>query len=265
MVLLQYLIYGIRGVFLLMMMSVLISCGGNQSSSTQAVESSNEDQIILDRLNQDIRTPEGFYQEEQPDDAFYSISHIKNTMLSSTASYSYDLCSYDNQQAYDWAVTASSRQASKAVIIPTQETMLYFEFMRKDTENNNVRYLDRVFKCSFIDRSPVLDNRLQGVINLRPVDADDASTLVEYLWTFSYANNWGNTVLSSTTSDAGNNWQQILREARWQPANGQPCGQIDIVETRYQVNKISGEILREESPLRNIAASWGIQGFQPCN
>jgi len=252
-------------MFSLMVMSVLLSCGGNQSNPTQPTASNNEDQIIFDRLNRDIRTPEGFYQEDQPDDAFYSIGHIKNTMLSSAASYSYDLCSYDNQQAYDWVVTASSRQASGAAVIATQETMLYFEFMRNDTNNNNVRYLDRVFKCSFIDRSPLTDSRLQGVINLRPVDADNARTLVEYLWIFSYANNWGNTILSSTTSDGGDNWQQTLREAHWLPANEQPCGQINIVETRYQVNKISGEILRQEFPVRGIAASWGAQGFRPCD
>ena len=248
-------------------LGVTVACnGGNSGSDADSVEGPVQtssvvaEPVILQAIYRDIRTPEGFYQEPTRDPAtFYTIHHVTNTgimapSLVTDATPVYELCSDDFSEAYNWSEIASSSSGRSLDLADTTDTEMYFEFSRFNPEELNRIDLSRVFKCTYLDRSGVNLNDLsvfKGVLAKRPFDAYDLKLVVEYLWLFSYSNNFGHVVLSSDSTETADEYVHTLTEATLQVSHD-PFGECDLIEvfvSTHVANKATGEIHTEIQPM----------------
>jgi len=266
-------------IFLCVVCFMTISaCSGQNGGSGQTtgaiIDSDNPDYAIAAALYTDQRVPENFYHHELPDDnAFYFIHHVKNSDLvpiyDRTGMATYELSTDDYSQALEWAETAAEYLTVYRPIIDYTETDLYFEFTRIDTDYPLFVELERVFKSSVLDRSGVditkPDEHFQGTINPGVLSLDVAKNIIEYLWTFSFANNYGTLIIKSEITEYSSVYIQTLQEARLDMYTGDSCDTISIYNIDFQIDKTTGAINKEEHFLRKFQARRTDSDYEICH
>jgi hypothetical protein len=193
------------------------------------------------------RTPNGFYAESVPTfDGYVVTSHIKTLSINPSATLNYELCTDDYNQALSWSDTAHTVSNDAAALTGTDITDRYFEFDRLRTGTPNGYLRERVYKCSYLDRSTVdLDASSgdAGMLNARPLDAATLKQLAEYLWQFTHYNNYGNVVLSSAGATNGSTLTHTLTMATLShAASSSDCDTITLLAWTHSLDSTTGEL-----------------------
>jgi len=244
------------------------SSGGADSVSAGKNNSVNTgDMKIAGAVYFDQRTPDGFYKEPSQGDAYYVTSHVKNTDLLPPANRTgvdvYELTSDDFIEAMDWSEQAAVFQTSYKELVDNNETSLYHEFTRVDPGSPDFIYQHRVLKASVLDRNGVNED-YKGRITLTNMTSVDVKLIIEYLWTFTMNNNYGNAVLESYTTETDNEFVHVLQQAKLKMSFSESCDTIDVFETRYTVPKASGFIWKDEEVKRSISVKRTGDVLQLC-
>ena len=243
------------------------SGGSDNNNLSKTSSSQSDDLVIASALYFDKRTPEGFYQEQSESDDFYVTSHVKNTDLLPLASRGgqpvYELTSDDSSEAMNWSEQAAMLQTSYKQLVDVTETILYRQFTRMDSSAPEFVYLQRVLKANVLDRNGVNDS-YKGRITLLDMKADDVKLIIEYLWTFTIDNNFGNAILSSMTTETDDGFMHIMLQAKLNMSFSDSCDSIDVYEVTYTISKASGFINRSKQLKRVILAKRTGNTLQIC-
>lgn len=273
-----------QNVSLLFLIVILSACNGaSETSATDpaveysaiplSIDFSNDDNVILQAVYFDIRTPVGFYSEYYADsDTYYSTSNIKNVELLPIANRigvaRYELSTDDFTEALDWSEQAANYMPAYKQLVDNSETDLYFEFLRVDLNNPLFVHRSRVFKKSALDRSGIDLNQpdnYQGQINTQTLSAERVKMLIEYFWTYSFSNNRGNAVLTSNTIETDVSYIHVMEEAKLTTGLVDQCDTVEIFESTYTVQKDTGDIWREQVTTREISSKRYGSNFEICN
>lgn len=263
----------------------LVACGGGGSSDSPAPDTdetpaqsataqavSGDTQRILESIYHNKRIPDGFYTENEPEPGVYqSIAHIKNVDIADPASLTdetprYELCADTFDRALQWSTAATGNAGD---LVDNRETKLFYEFTRVPAGRPDFRNLQRVFKCSIVDRSDIdlsQPDQYKGLYTQLPQSAESIKLLIEYFWSFSTANNYGHAVLSSTTTEADTHFLHTLEQARLTSAaeSGDTCDRVDVYASHYRVEKLTGSISVSESHEQTISARYENDIISTC-
>jgi hypothetical protein len=267
-----------KRMILLAMMATLGACGGGGSSSESASSSgaastpltsstqgdaparayTQSDQEIAELVYAGTpRTPADFYSEEMPAGASYvSTVHLKNTDVAPASADAtvYEACTDDWNAALDWSEAAAQRMPSYGDLAQTNTDDRFFEFVRVPRSAPTALMRQRVFRCSYVDRSGTDAQALNGAggrLNQRPLTAVEVKRFAEYLWQFSTFNNFGSAVLASTTQQGTTFIEHDLTIATLErAASAAECDRIRIVRWSHAVDTSTGDITRT---LTNVA------------
>jgi hypothetical protein len=261
-------------VFIALFISACSQAGGDvsaQKDTDHQATSDNDEVSIMQALYNNVRTPDGFYHEVLPTNGFYTISHVKNTDLLSPVDRAgvavYELSTDDFSEALDWSETAATYQASYKALVDNTESDFYLQFTRADPAAPELMHLSRVFKRSVLDRSGVdrnADGAYQGRVALTSMNTDKLRSMVEYLWLFSFSNNYGNAVLSSSISESSDEYRHLMREARLIAGTGGACDRIDVYETLYETDRATGMIWKTRRLAHSFLAKNEAGEFSVC-
>jgi len=251
---------------------VLIVSSCSSASDTEVAAGETGDMKIATALYFDERTPDGFYKEDFQNDAFYSISHVKNISLLPVASRIglavYELTSNDFVEAMAWSDKAAEYQQSYTQLAGNTETTLYYQFTRFDPESPQFINMHRVFKAGVLDRNGVdrsdEDGNYQGRIAMSGLTVEKVNLIIEYLWMFTLSNNYSNAVLESYTTETDNEFLHIMKQAKLFFSNNESCDAIEVYEIRYTVPKDSGFIWREKVLTRTFSAKRSGTYLEIC-
>lgn len=254
------------GISLALCLSITLSgCGSGSSetndnrNSSQQVSATgtgiNSTLNMLESIYTNRRTPDSFYSEPQPDPGIYqTISHIKNVDIMDPADLDettprYELCAGNFSEALNWSIASSENPGN---LVDNSEHILFYQFTYASPAQPEQTSLQRVFKCDMVDRS-ALDIRVAddkwGQYAETVQDKDNVKILIEYLWSFSEYNNYGNAILSSNIVEHDDHFMLTMEHARLiseeQPV--QPCDRVDLYLVNYRTDKFSGEITVSEA------------------
>ncbi|MGE3828674.1 MAG: hypothetical protein AB7G76_13590 [Steroidobacteraceae bacterium] len=223
------------------------------------------DQEIADRIYQGRdRTPPGFYQESVlPITGSYTTTHIKNTMIApigpaAADARAYELCTDDWSEALAWSEEVAARMPAYAPLTETNANDRFYEFVRERPGPEQWLERQRVFRCSYLDRSTadlrILDGP-GGTLNGPVRTAAVVKELAEYLWQFTVYNNYGNAVLASSGVVTGESVEHTLTLATLVRAStAEACDRIEIVRWVHAVQGATGVIARRLEAVRTIHA-----------
>lgn len=255
----------------LIMAFALSACGVEMAAADlQANADRESDYEIMTKVYTDQRTPDGFYQESLPD-TWYTIRHLKNTDLLEGVVPSgtpvYGLGTDDFTEALNWSETIALQQAVYEQLVDTTETDLYFQFTRFSPGTPDNTHYSRVFKSNSLDRSGYdLGNPgiYLGMITWQPLTAEQVKYVIEYLWTFTFNNNYGNAVLESYTEETDSEFIHTMTEARLIMDYAGNCDTIQIFDTQYSVQKTDGMIFQVEYLIREFYSERIGNDYQVC-
>ena len=249
----------IQILFVGCIVSMLSACG--EVTDTEVATSSTvekNDLTIANALYFDERTPDSFYKEALQDDVFYSISHVKNTSLlpifDRAGLAAYDLSSDDFVEALLWSDKAAEYQQSYAQLADNTETELYYQFTRFNPDLPQFINMHRVFKASVLDRDGVdigdEDDDYKGRITMINLTAEKVKLIVEYLWMFTFSNNYRNSVIESYTTESEDEFVHVMKQAGLDFSYSEACDVVKVYEIRYTVPKASGFIWKDKVLIR---------------
>ena len=252
---------GARLLLLVALWLMLSACGsgtpGASSSLSTASIGGFSDMDVARALYFDQRVPRDFYQESYASDSYTTVSHVRNTDLllpyQRSGVSAYELSSDDFAEALAWSEQAATGQAGYRELVDSSETFLYHQFTRVDPASPQLVTLSRVFKAGVLDRSGVGGDYL-GRITLAQVSAAQVKRIIEYLWRFTDANNYGNAVLASSVTKSEQGFEVLMREARLNSVYDGGCDLIEVYDTRYRVAADSGFIRRTSTLVKAISA-----------
>jgi hypothetical protein len=253
-------------------LSLLLSACGSTEAPVPTSSSVNAGEIndlaIANAVYFDERTPDDFYHEELQDDAFYSISNVKNVDLLPIVNRgglpAYELVSDDYVEAMGWSEQAAGYDVTYKQLVDNNETMLYQQFTRVDPASPEFIQLHRVIKASVLDRTGV-DDYYKGRITIADMTAAQVKLILEYLWTFTYDNNTGNAVLLSDTTETDDEFIHIMQQARLHMSYTESCDTIEVYDIRYTVEKASGFIWKNEVLTSVISAKRSGDRIEICH
>jgi len=259
----------IHFLWLALLVILLSSC--SSSSESQHLQSNSVDNAkamkIASALYFDQRTPTDFYKENFQNDKFHITSHVKNTDLLPISSRqgltSYELSSNDFVEAMNWSEQSVVLQTSYKQLVDTTETLLYYQFTRVDPTAPQFIHLNRVLKANALDRNGV-DSSYKGRITLVNMTVSDVKYIVEYLWTFTMNNNYGNAVLSSSITESSTEFVYFMQQASLNSNFSGSCDAIDVYDVRYTVSKASGFIRKSETLNQTIKARRTGDNLEIC-
>ena len=234
----------------------LSGCGNdNNVGNGQTTSLANNNESIMQSVYNGPRTPNDFYSEPQASGYFYFITHIKSDQITPQAntndSTPYPLCSDDVNEALQWSDAYAAQLPVYRPLTQNSETELYYQFERQDVGSPSIMQLDRIYKCRFLD--PSSQNGPIGKINRLPLKQQDVAWVIEYLWTFSESNHYGNAILSTSTQEDEVSITHSLKEARLVDHEQEGCDSIVVIDSRYRVDKLSGYIDLAQTEEREIA------------
>ncbi len=255
----SFLRIGAAAVFSL----ALAGCGGSSSgAATESVvvpvaQAPDDLKIARAVYGLEPSIPVGFYVEAQPypDRQTFTV-HVKARDVSAAASSDNEVCSDDFSEALDWSAANAQRQGYSTSLSGNQETDWYFQFDREIASTEPAMLLNRVYKCSVVDRS-MASGGLVGIVNRRPLDGSALKFLAEYLWGFSAYNNALHAALESQGADSANAFEHRIRRAeakRFAGANN--CDRIDVWDMTYSMDKTNGDVSLSETFVRDFEASY---------
>lgn len=184
----------------------------------------------------------------------HTLHHVKSTDLDPTQAVPYELCSDDFDTAVAWSEAASVNRVNSGPLVTTSQTTEYFEFVRLLDALPEWSAYERIFKCTYVDRSGA-DLRAgsgpAGRLNRQPLSPEDLTTLVEYLWQFSAYNNAGNAVLTSTAFDDVDGPGHTLTLASLRSGAGavNGCDQVTVWDWTFVVDRDTGTLTSERQTL----------------
>ena len=250
---------------------VLSSCGGGsgtevspptaQAQPARPVEFSDLQiaQLIYDGTP---RTPSDFFQEAQPPGPSHvSTRHLKNTDLDATLTDStpqYELCADNWNDALSWSETSAQQAGAYADLVATNDDARFYEFGRSRAGDPDFYVRERVFKCSYLNRTAA-DLRLPegdaGQLNQRPVTAEELRALAEYLWQFTTYNNFGHAVLKSSGAVSPGSLTHTLIIATLEHGGiSATCDRIDVIAWRHAAETTSGALQLDLETLWSFGA-----------
>lgn len=250
----------------------LSACGPEgQTSADQSDRDQNyshksivdDDTLIMDAIYLNKRIPENFYNEINNDyDVYYITKNVQNVdLLPLTDRLNvarYELSTNDFTEAFEWSEKSAENQPVYRQLVDNTETDLYFEFTRVDISSPQFVYKTRVLKSSVIDRSGVDLNHpeepYKGNIKTQLLTTDLVKKIVEYFWTFSYKNNAGNAVLSSSTIENNSNYIHTMVEAALYRGVDNQCDIIEVSVSTYDVDRNTGDIWMNREVVREISS-----------
>ena len=254
-------------------------CGGGSSGGDAPVAPPTpaavygiaaDDLSIANALYQDsARTPAGFYADPAPPgESVVATRHISSAEVGTLAATDFELCTDDWNQALAWSEAAAGAGPGYASLVGNSGNDRYFEFDRLRAGTPQLYLRQRVYLCSYLDRSGAVsgvDAGPAGTLNLRPIDAGGLRQLSEYLWRFTTWNNYGSAVLASEPDPVAAGMVHTLVVATL-IANGaaQGCDRIDVSAWRHQVAASSGALTRTLAPLWSFDARQGAAGAERC-
>ncbi len=250
---------------------LLSACGGGSDSLSKdkntISSAATVDMAIASALYFDQRTPEDFYKEEYQGDKFYTANHVRNIDLIPIADRPgvsvFELTSDDFNEAMNWSEQSATFQDLYKQLVDNSETLLYHQFTRVDPAAPQFVHLNRVLKASALDRNGVNDN-YKGRITLANMTAADVKLIIEYLWTFTIDNNYGNAVLSTSITETADEFVYIMQQARLNSSFDDSCDVIKLYEVHYTVPKASGFIWKNKMLEREIFAKRSGDFLEVC-
>ena len=210
------------------------------------------------------RTPAGFFKDAaQSPDAQTITTHLKNTDVDATLTSpmpQYELCTDDWNQALDWSEAHAAKSTAYTDLIDSKSDSRFFEFDRQRAGELKTYLRERVFKCTYLNRTTA-DLRSPegsaGQLNRRPLDASELQSLAEYLWQFTTYNNFGHAVLKSSGSTEGTTLLHTVTIAKLiRGGMSASCDRIDVIAWRHTANA-SGELNLDIEPLFSFGAREG--------
>ena len=259
----QFLVIPLKAIgrsLLLLSVTYLLTACSSAEEVTSSSNAGDNDLLIAKALYFDKRIPDNFYNETSTDDLFSSISHVKNTGILPPNGRNglsvYELSSDDFVEAMAWDEQATAYQPLYSQLVDNSETKLYYQFTRVNPDLPEFKDISRVFKADMLDRRGVNrneeDGEYQGKITLTDMTAVDIKQLVEYLWMFSYSNNYSNAVLESYTSETADEFIHTMKQAEINFSYDGSCDEIELYEIRYSINKESGLIWKDKQLLNTF-------------
>ncbi len=219
------------------------------------------------------RTPAGFHEDAAPSGHEHvSTVHLKNTDIDATLTAPFpqhELCTNDWNEALSWSETNAQDAPQYANLVETSDATRYFEFGRVREGNPQFYVRERVFKCTYVNRTTADLRSPQGSagqLNERPLTANELRTLTEYLWQFTSYNNFGHAVLKSsgaTTSSALTHTLVIANLIR--AGISSDCDRIDVIAWRHSADLVSGELELDIEVLLSFGAREVSSVAQLCS
>lgn len=195
------------------------------------------------------RFPDGFYTEELGGYSLYYENTVSILPADERTPEWRELCTDDPEQAAAWSEAGSVNSSQYRPLIEARETEKHFEFVRDG------RLLSRVHKCAYVDRS-MYDRFHPGEVlaryNVRPVTAQGAAELVEYLWFTRYYNNASAKTLCAATSTETGAVLHTLHTLRIVYGDWDMCDQITLVANVYRVDTTTGDVTVTRSDLTTV-------------
>jgi hypothetical protein len=268
---------------MLVVAASLAGCGGGGGSSssngpdpslpqpvnTRAVPDS--DLEIAQKIYSDSqRTPTDFYADPAPSGiGNVSTFHLKNTDLQSNASPAiHELCTDDWNQALQWSEGVATAAATYSDLVGNSADSRLFEFDRSRRSQPAVYERARVYKCSYLDRTPVdlrVADGAAGKLNQLPPSASELKDLSEYLWRFTTYNNFGNVVLkSSGGADSAALDHTLIIGTLVRNGTSASCDRVDVVAWKHSADG-SGTLTRSVTTLWSFGAKESSGVAQLCS
>lgn len=251
-------------------------CGGASGTAVSpltpaaqyGITSSNLE--IATTLYQDsARTPAGFYADPAPPgESYVATLHVTSSAVALPAATDFELCSDDWNQALQWSEAAATTRGTYSNLVGNSSTSRYFEFDRLRPGTPQIYVRQRIYRCSYLDRSGTVAGvgaGPAGTLNVRPLAGSDLKLLSEYLWRFTAWNNYGSAVLVSEPDPVDTNLTHALVVATLVADGAAPgCDRIDVLAWRHKVAVSSGALARSLAPLWSFNARQGAAGAESC-
>lgn len=278
-----------RSLVLLLSLTTLAACGGggggasspapvnSQPPATPPVtveepSTTTADLSLAERLYKgDERTPSGFDLEARPSNVTGTIStrHLRNTDLATgpqSLGPTYEVCTNDLSQALDWSERQASWQGQYSDLVEIRSDSRLFEVVRVPRADVTAMVRHRVFRCDYLDRAGSdlrSDSGAAGLMNQRPLNAEELEKLAEYLWQFTMFNNADYAVQSSVTSTSGNSIVQTIRMGHLvRGASG--CDTVQLVDWTHTLNAVDGSLSRTLTAVRSFGVKSVGSVAQSC-
>jgi len=254
----------LRALCLALAALVLACCGGGGSQGASApgaaygITLSNLEiatQLYLDTR----RTPPGFLADPAPPGAgVVATHHLSSSELTMPVPASYEVCTNDWNEALGWSEATATQGGSYASLVGTSATSHYFEFDRTLPGTPSVLLRQRVYQCTYLDRSDssaAVISGPAGILNVQPRDATAMRELSEYLWHFTAWNNFGSAVLASVpdTGAADLGHALVIAELA-RDAVSAGCDRVTVQRWRHSLNAATGELQRSLATLWSFSA-----------
>ena len=278
-----------RSLVLLLSLTTLAACGGGGGASSpppvnsqppapppvtlQEPSASAADLSLADRLYKgNERTPSGFDVETRPANVAGTVStrHLRNTDLAAgpqSLGPTYEVCTNDMSQALDWSEHQASWQGQYSDLVEIRSDSHMFEVVRVPRADVTAMVRHRVFRCDYVDRAGSdlrSDSGAAGLMNQRPLNADELENLAEYLWQFTTFNNSDYAVQSSVTNTSGDSIVQTIRMGQLVRGTNGGCDTVQLVDWTHTLNAADGSLSRTLTPVRSFGVKSAGGVAQSC-
>ncbi len=233
-------------------------------SQKQPFEFNDDD--ILEKVYSNYKFPDGFYTEETDSGSIYYENTVSIKALDEREAVWIELSTNSVDTARQWSELSARYSAYYRTLVGERETEKFFEFRRvRETHPGDI-LLSRVHKRSYLDRS-MYDSFKKGPVigryNTRPMRLPEVKELIEYLVFVSEYNNSSYKVLDSQCVEKETHFQHTLIEIRIVYGDWGLRDQITLRESRYTIDKESGDISVERKDIRTIEGRMNAGGVIP--
>ncbi len=201
------------------------------------------------------RLPAGFHVEDQPTGhPYYQNTVSTYSNLCDPGECWIELCTDDRDYAFQLSEYSALHSSCYRVLESERETEKYFEFRRVNEAYSIDVILDRVHKCSYLDRT-MYDSRrpmkVLGVFGHRPITAAAVRELVEYMWGAGMLE-WYTGVASSETLESADAFTQRLLYVIRSGGDYGLCARVQLRKAMVSVDKATGEITSWSTTMREL-------------
>jgi hypothetical protein len=262
------------------------ACGGGGSSSASSTASATASApsaaaapnpidtanlAIAQQLYDGVqRTPSGFLADPPPSGVtgVVATTHLKSTDIDPAAASRYELCTDDLAQATAWSESRATWGAAYTDLVQVSSDAQRFEFDRVPRNAATAMLRQRVFRCSYVDRSGSnldVDQGPAGLLAARPVTAAALQGFAEYLWHFTAYNNADTIVTQSVGSGAAPALVHAIKMAQLQRgASSADCDTITLLQWVHTADAASGALVRRIDTLGSFRARNSAGTAQLC-